>query len=68
MLTLIYGGSGCGKSAYAEKLAVQSGGPLSYIATMQPFGMTAQKGLKSTERSEKERAFGQSNGIPVWIN
>ena len=57
MLTLIYGGSGCGKSAYAEKLAVQSGGPLSYIATMQPFGMTAQK------RIEKHRAQREGKGF-----
>lgn len=35
MLVLIYGGSGSGKSAYAEDLAVQlADGPLYYMATM----------------------------------
>ena len=35
MLTLVIGGAASGKSAYAEHLAVQSGGPHYYLATMQ---------------------------------
>ena len=35
MLTLVIGGAASGKSAYAEYLAVQSGGPRYYLATMQ---------------------------------
>ena len=35
MLTLVIGGAASGKSAYAEHLTVQSGGPRYYLATMQ---------------------------------
>ena len=35
MLTLVIGGAASGKSTYAEHLAVQSGGPRYYLATMQ---------------------------------
>lgn len=36
MLVLITGGSGSGKSEFAENLAVQLGGKLTYIAAMKP--------------------------------
>ena len=35
MIALVTGGSGCGKSTWAEKLAVGLGGRKCYIATMQ---------------------------------
>lgn len=41
MLTLITGGSKCGKSRMAETLAASYGPPLFYIATMEPYGPEA---------------------------
>ena len=62
MLTLLTGGSACGKSTWAESLAVRLGGRLWYIAAMEPFGeeseirisrhrsMRANKGFTTIER------------------
>ncbi|MCR4796575.1 MAG: bifunctional adenosylcobinamide kinase/adenosylcobinamide-phosphate guanylyltransferase [Ruminococcus sp.] len=41
MITLVTGGSKCGKSRYAEKLFSLFGGEKYYIATMVPFGAEA---------------------------
>jgi len=38
MLTLLIGGSGCGKSVFAETLAATMPPPRYYIAAMRPFG------------------------------
>lgn len=38
MISLIIGGSGSGKSEYAEALCVKEPGSRLYIATMEPFG------------------------------
>ena len=57
MFELIVGGSGSGKSAYAEGVAVslakKEGLPLYYIATMRPFG---EEGRKRVERHRRLRA------------
>ena len=41
MLALVTGGSGSGKSAWAEGLCTRLGGPLRYVATMNPEGAEA---------------------------
>ena len=43
MITLIAGGSKCGKSALAEKILSQYSGRKLYIAAMQPFGEGADE-------------------------
>ncbi len=54
MLHLIIGGAGSGKSAYAEKIIVESSVPFRYyVATMQPFGKEA---FERIERHQKLRA------------
>lgn len=52
MLMVITGGSGSGKSEFAEKQAVRlaKGGPLYYLATMQVYG---EEGRRKVERDRK---------------
>lgn len=62
MLILLTGGSGCGKSYFAESLCLRFPGPRYYLAAMQPYGdgseqkiarhraMRAGKGFETFER------------------
>ncbi len=59
MLALIIGGSGSGKSAFAEKLAAEkaeAGAGIYYIATMEPFGEEGRARIMK-HRAQRE-AFG----------
>ncbi len=47
MNILLTGGAACGKSSYAELLAMQKTEPRYYIATMRPFG---EEGMKKINR------------------
>ena len=55
MIALVIGGSGSGKSAYAEQMAVKAAGngSLYYVATMQ---VCDEEGKKKVERHQKMRA------------
>ena len=54
MLIFIFGGSGSGKSEYAEQRILEAGKmPRYYVATMEPFG---EEGKKRIERHRKLRA------------
>ena len=58
MIALVIGGSGSGKSAYAEQMAVKAAGngSLYYVATMQVYD---EEGKKKVERHQKiARKFG----------
>lgn len=53
MIALITGGSGSGKSVYAERLIASLGGRLYYIATMQA---ADEESIKRVERHRAQRA------------
>ncbi|MCR5665294.1 MAG: bifunctional adenosylcobinamide kinase/adenosylcobinamide-phosphate guanylyltransferase [Eubacterium sp.] len=53
MITMVYGGSGSGKSEFAEELCMKENGEKYYIATMQPYG---EEGKKRIERHRALRA------------
>ena len=54
MLAFIFGGSGSGKSEYAEQRILEAGEmPRYYVATMEPFG---EEGKKRIKRHQKLRA------------
>ena len=53
MKAFIIGGSGNGKSAFAEKVAAKLGGKMIYIATMPIF---SEEDIKVVERHHKLRA------------
>ena len=69
MLAVITGGSGSGKSEYAERvatsLAKRDGLPLYYIATMRPFG---EEGKRRVERHRKLRAGKGFETIECYVN
>ena len=69
MLAVITGGSGSGKSEYAESvatsLAKRDGLPLYYIATMRPFGA---EGMWRVERHRKLRAGKGVETIECYVN
>ncbi len=58
MLIFVYGGSGSGKSAFAERLIVESGAARRiYLATMEPYGEEAG------ERIARHRALRAGKGF-----
>lgn len=61
MMYFIYGGSGSGKSAFGEKLAVKLGEkgncPLYYIATMYPYDEECKKRIQKHKRMRKDKGF-----------
>lgn len=57
MLTLIIGGSGSGKSEYAEMLACAEPGKRYYIATMQPYDEEMLEKIRRHQRMRQEKGF-----------
>lgn len=65
MLTLITGGSKCGKSGLAERLLRDFSGEKYYIATMQPFG---EEALAAIARHREQRAQQCFNTIEKYTD
>lgn len=57
MLTLITGGSKCGKSSLAETLLTDFPGEKLYIATMQPFGDDAAAAITRHHKMREGKGF-----------
>lgn len=57
MFQIVTGGSGSGKSVYAEALAMQLAKKRFYIATMYPFGEESQKKIKRHQRMRAKKQF-----------
>ena len=57
MMTLVSGGSKCGKSGYAEKLSEKFTGKKIYIATMQPYGQEAEQAIARHREMRKNKNF-----------
>ena len=57
MLTLVIGGSGSGKSEYAQMLACREPGKRYYIATMQPYDEEMLRKIKRHQDMRKEKGF-----------
>lgn len=58
MMHLVTGGSGSGKSAYAEQQVLEAGdAPRYYIATMMPYGEEGRRRVEKHRRMRKEKHF-----------
>ena len=57
MITLITGGSGCGKSTYAESRMLQYPCPRVYVATMIPYGEDAERRIARHRRLRAGKGF-----------
>ncbi len=57
MMTLVIGGSKCGKSGYAESLFADFRGEKIYLATMRPFGDEAHMAIERHRKARSGKGF-----------
>lgn len=57
MMTLVAGGSKCGKSGYAESLFADFRGEMIYLATMRPFGDEAREAIERHRKARDGKGF-----------
>lgn len=57
MMILLTGGSGCGKSSYAEALCVSLPMPRYYIAAMRPFGDGSERKIARHRAMRRDKGF-----------
>ena len=57
MMILLTGGSGCGKSSFAESLCVKMPMPRYYLAAMQPYGEGSREKIARHREMRKGKGF-----------
>ena len=57
MMILITGGSGCGKSFFAEQLCMKLSGPRYYLAAMQPYGEEGEARIRRHRAMRDGKGF-----------
>ncbi len=57
MMTVVIGGSKCGKSGYAEKILDSFDGKKLYIATMIPYGKEAHTAIERHREMRRNKGF-----------
>ena len=57
MMTLLTGGSKCGKSAFAERILAAFSGQKYYIAAMQPYGSDAAEIIARHHKMRESKGF-----------
>ena len=57
MITLVTGGTKCGKSGYAEKILESFAGPKYYIATMNPAGDDADEIISRHREARRNKSY-----------
>ena len=57
MITLVIGGAACGKSEYAERIAISFDQPRCYIATMEPYDGECLKKIARHRKMRAEKGF-----------
>ncbi len=57
MIILVYGGSSCHKSLFAESLCLKLGGDLVYLATMRPYGKEGEMRVEKHRNMRKGKGF-----------
>ena len=57
MMILLIGGSGCGKSYYAEQLCEKIPGPRYYLAAMRPYGEESEKRILRHRQMREGKGF-----------
>lgn len=57
MMILLTGGSGCGKSSYAEKLCMRRPLPRYYVAAMKPYGPGGAEKVARHREMRRDKGF-----------
>ena len=66
MFILVTGGSGSGKSEFAENIAMKLGGKMLYVATMKPYDDECLKRIERHRKCVTAKALERLNVILIY--